>query len=240
MRWMDGWREGGPTGRQGVHNHNTFFLRAACPTSDCRKNLCLPRHHFKICDWPSMKQEITFKWCGFSSHINLLRPKRPRKSGEATNAFYCSITIHFHFVSGTHNFFVVRVPNHLAVSYGAHCCCLRLFWWTDEVREGGRRNKRGKWNEYLPLRVFGRNFPPSVFINLRQLAIIYTTLPSIQRNPLTSQNGPRGRRLRRLPPRSLRLSFVSLVGVVIMSPILWSGWNYFPLLNSTVQLNDRP
>ena len=34
--------EGGPTGRVcSVHNHNTFFLRADCPTSDYRKNLCL-------------------------------------------------------------------------------------------------------------------------------------------------------------------------------------------------------
>ena len=76
--------------------------------------------------------------------------------------------------------------------------------------------------------------PSSNHLNCDSWPFLTSPRLLIQRNPLTSQNGPRGRRLRPyLPPRSLRLSFVSLVGVVIMSPIPLSGWNYFPHLISS-------
>ena len=74
--------------------------------------------------------------------------------------------------------------------------------------------------ETLSLWVLRRDLSPSFVVFHIVLHSLRASHTSFQRNPLRGGNGPseRGRRRRLRAPRSLRHSFISLVGVVIMSP----------------------
>ena len=128
-----------------------------------------------------MKEEITFKWCGF--HIVSLCLAKAKEIGDVTKTFYCSITISIS--GGIHPsiafvvfvcLFCCRVPSHLAVSYGALCTYEYV---------GGRG--RGKW-KLLLFGFLGEIFPQ--FHGILHSSAVFVSHTSIQRNPLRVEMGP--------------------------------------------------
>ena len=139
--WMDGGREGRPTDRQGVHTHNTFFLRAAYPTSDSGKNSRLATTLRYVSD-------NDLRWSR-KSHSNdavshLISPSS-EKAKEIRGSNQCILLFnqHFHSVSGTHNFFVVVVCGiiwRLAMAHTA-AAPLLMNWWGERRRKKEQKGK---------------------------------------------------------------------------------------------------
>ena len=113
---------------------------------------------FKKCDWPSMKQEITFKWCGFASHITLLRHRKGQGNlGKQPMHFIVqSPSISISSLAHTTLLFVCRIIWRLAMAHTAAACASsdELMRW--EKEEEGTKGENGM--NISPFVFFGSNF----------------------------------------------------------------------------------